>query len=150
MKPYKKYFTIEEASQKLPEVRKLVEKLLILKRRILYLIETRDIQEELIEVTSEGAFQFYLEEEIKVNKRFHDLHYKFYRTLEQLIATGIVLKDLDEGLIDFYYRFEGRDVFLCWKMGEEKIRHWHEITVGFEDRKKILDLDEYAEIYKSE
>ncbi len=146
MRPYKKYFTIEEADKRLPEIRRLVKRLLYLKKKILYLIDTKNIQDELIEITSDGAFQFYLEEEIRVNKEFHKVHYKFYDTLGKLTSMGCLLKDLDGGLVDFYYRFEGRDILLCWKLGEEKISHWHEIYAGYEGRKKILDLDEFGKI----
>lgn len=71
-------------------------------------------------------------------KEYHKALYEFYTILEQLEKIGCLVKDIDEGLIDFFHHFEGRDVFLCWKTGEENISHWHEIGSGFSGRKKIL------------
>ena len=45
---------------------------------------------------------------------------------------------LREGLVDFIGRHEGRDVYLCWKLGEERITHWHELNAGFAGRKPVL------------
>ena len=53
-------------------------------------------------------------------------------------ARGVVLKDLEAGLCDFPYEHEGRIVYLCWKLGEEKIGWWHEVAEGFAGR-QILD-----------
>lgn len=63
--------------------------------------------------------------------------------IEQLEELGCYVKDLDIGLVDFLSTFEGRDVFLCWKLGEERIYHWHELYEGFSNRQEILDLEEW-------
>jgi hypothetical protein len=47
---------------------------------------------------------------------------------------GVLVKDLDMGLCDFPHLRDGRIVFLCWKLGEQEIRWWHEITTGYKDR----------------
>jgi hypothetical protein len=44
---------------------------------------------------------------------------------------------VDQGLVDFPHLKEGREVYLCWKHGEEDIRYWHEIDAGFAGRKRI-------------
>jgi hypothetical protein len=51
--------------------------------------------------------------------------------IEQL---GALVKDLDIGLLDFMARYEGRDVCLCWKLGEDAIRYWHGAEEGFRGR----------------
>jgi hypothetical protein len=50
---------------------------------------------------------------------------------------GCVIKDLDTGLIDFPTLFRGREVYLCWKLGESSIAWWHGIEEGFAGRKAI-------------
>src|SRR5262245_41540663 len=47
---------------------------------------------------------------------------------------GILVKDLEMGLCDFPHFRDGRVVFLCWKLGEQEIRWWHETTTGYKDR----------------
>jgi hypothetical protein len=57
--------------------------------------------------------------------------------IEQVQELGCVIKDLDMGLVDFLTSFQGRDVYLCWKIGEPSIAYWHGIDEGFAGRKAI-------------
>ena len=58
---------------------------------------------------------------------------------EKIEQMGVLIKDLDIGLIDFLTRYQGREVCLCWKLGEERIRFWHGTDEGFTGRKPIDD-----------
>jgi len=58
---------------------------------------------------------------------------------EKIEQMGVLVKDLDIGLIDFLTRYQGREVCLCWKLGEERIRFWHGTDEGFAGRKPIDD-----------
>lgn len=55
----------------------------------------------------------------------------------EIHATGVQVKDIDIGLLDFPCKVEGEIVLLCWKLGEEKITHWHAAEEGFAGRKPI-------------
>ena len=57
--------------------------------------------------------------------------------IETVQAHGCLIKDLEDGLIDFPTLFRGREVYLCWKRGEDGIHFWHEIADGFRGRKPI-------------
>ncbi len=57
----------------------------------------------------------------------------------EIDATGVQVKDLDIGLLDFPCEVEGRTVLLCWKLGETGITHWHGVSEGFAGRKPIDD-----------
>jgi hypothetical protein len=57
--------------------------------------------------------------------------------LGEIDATGVQVKDLDIGLLDFPCQVEGRTVLLCWKLGETGITHWHGTDEGFAGRKPI-------------
>ena len=59
------------------------------------------------------------------------------RYLQELEAVGCVFKGFDAGLVDFYSLREDRPIFLCWKLGEDRITHWHEIDAGFSGRQPI-------------
>ena len=62
--------------------------------------------------------------------------------VDELTEVGCELKDYQTGLIDFTGRHQGRDVCLCWKLGEEKIGFWHELDAGFAGRQPIASLRE--------
>jgi len=57
--------------------------------------------------------------------------------IAEIDATGVQVKDLDIGLLDFPCEVEGEVILLCWKLGEEKITHWHGTQEGFAGRKPI-------------
>ncbi|MBA5865362.1 MAG: DUF2203 family protein [Nitrospira sp. CR1.3] len=54
--------------------------------------------------------------------------------IKAIQEMGVLVKDLDMGLCDFPHLRDGRIVFLCWKLGEQEIRWWHETTTGYKDR----------------
>ena len=57
--------------------------------------------------------------------------------LAEIDATGVQVKDLDIGLLDFPCKVEGEILLLCWKLGESTITHWHGTNEGFASRKPI-------------
>ncbi|HZQ25884.1 MAG TPA: DUF2203 domain-containing protein [Terriglobales bacterium] len=65
-------------------------------------------------------------------------------TVAEIAATGVQVKDLDIGLLDFPCVVDGEIVLLCWKMGEKKITHWHGSSEGFAGRKPIDERIEKA------
>lgn len=132
-------FTIDEAEEMLPCVSKLVRKAQRLRDKIVWLLETNNV---VLEVSSEDGFHYFMTDQIKVNKEFHNLYHKFYGVIEELNELGIIVKDIDEGLIDFPFAANGKEAFLCWRLGEDKIRFWHDCESGFEGRQPIVDIDE--------
>ena len=57
--------------------------------------------------------------------------------IEQVQEVGCLIKDLDIGLIDFPTTYRGNEVYLCWKLGENAIEHWHGVDEGYRGRKRI-------------
>jgi hypothetical protein len=55
-------------------------------------------------------------------------------------AMGITLRDIERGLIDFPALVGGRQVWLCWELGESGITHWHELDAGFGGRRPLIEL----------
>ncbi|GAB4143647.1 MAG: hypothetical protein Tsb009_14840 [Planctomycetaceae bacterium] len=65
--------------------------------------------------------------------------------IDELRALNVELKDPAIGLVDFRSRAEdGRDIYLCWKLGEEEITHWHELDAGFAGRQPLLAANSIA------
>ncbi|HXX75478.1 MAG TPA: DUF2203 domain-containing protein [Nitrospiraceae bacterium] len=54
--------------------------------------------------------------------------------LQAIHELGVLVKDVDIGLCDFPHLRDGRIVYLCWKLGEDEVRWWHETTTGYKDR----------------
>ena len=59
------------------------------------------------------------------------------QAIDRIQETGCVVKDLDEGLVDFPSLLDGQEVYLCWKLGEERIAYWHGMEEGFAGRKPL-------------
>lgn len=124
----KRYFTLDEAEKLIPRVNKSMSKLKDVIKAI-YLLES-------IELKSEDNFSNVLNE-IRINKTYHKLNYSFFKEISVLLNNGIIIKDIKEGIVDFYSTFEGREIFLCWRFNEKDIKYWHEVSAGFDSRKPI-------------
>ena len=62
---------------------------------------------------------------------------KIEHFIEELQQVGCVLKDLERGIIDFPSYFKDQPIYLCWRLGEEKIEHWHSINTNYKGRHEI-------------
>jgi hypothetical protein len=63
--------------------------------------------------------------------------YNLYLQIERIRELGVVLKDLDMGLLDFPHEREGRVVFLCWHPPEESVEYWHDLDAGYAGRQPL-------------
>ncbi|MEX0991932.1 MAG: DUF2203 domain-containing protein [Actinomycetota bacterium] len=57
--------------------------------------------------------------------------------LEQVLAEGIIVRDPETGLVDFPAERDGEPVFLCWRLGEDDVGHWHDRESGFSSRRPL-------------
>jgi hypothetical protein len=122
------YFTIAEANKVLPVVVKKFEYALAKKNDI------QKIEQQLqMSLSTTNSFEDY----VKIKQHLNSAVTKFYQALEDLESTGVVVKSLDEGLLDFPSRRFDEEVWLCWKYGEKEIKFWHEKDTGFKGRKPI-------------
>ncbi len=60
--------------------------------------------------------------------------------IDAIHDTGCTIKDVEEGLVDWPTMHDGREVLLCWKYGEQKVAHWHELGSGFAGRRPVSEL----------
>ena len=128
----KKYFTLEEVERILPKIKDTVIELQVLQEAI-ELLDSIEIEIDEEEYAPSPMLT-------KLNQEFHKLSYEFYKKMEKAENYGCVIKDVEQGLVDFLHWFNGREVFLCWKLGENKVQHWHELEEGFTGRQKIIRL----------
>ncbi|RLC57248.1 MAG: DUF2203 domain-containing protein [Chloroflexi bacterium] len=57
--------------------------------------------------------------------------------VERVVGFGAEVKDLEMGLVDFRSERDGREVYLCWKLGEERVSFWHELNTGYASRQPL-------------
>ncbi len=127
------YFTLNEANQILPEVIKKFELALAKKR------EVSKLEHHLQMILStKNNFEEYVPMKQKLNSAIT----QFYEASEQLEKTGVMIKSIDQGLLDFPSKRFDEDVWLCWKHGETEIKFWHEKDSGYMGRKPIEVSDE--------
>jgi hypothetical protein len=124
-------FTVEHANRTLPLVRKIVEDVVrqhrVWRETILELdLVTSAAQAEETRQRAEA-----LERQALALARELD---GYQRELEQL---GIQLKDRRLGLVDFPSEIGGRNVLLCWRLGEPEVQYWHELDAGYAGRQPL-------------
>ena len=68
---------------------------------------------------------------------------EFSRIVHEVDASGIILRDLDLGLVDFPARLRGTSIFLCWKTGEHEVAFWHAATEGYAGRRSVSTISEW-------
>jgi len=127
------YFTANEANQILPEVIKKFENALKKKNEVSKLEQKLQV---ILETTDK------LDEYIPIKQKLNTALTQFYESSEILEKTGVVIKSIDQGLLDFPSKKFDEDVWLCWKYGETEIKFWHEKDSGFMSRKPIEVNDE--------
>lgn len=125
---HERHYTLEQASELLPHVVQLIEKMRSARDRL----GDREAREALSEAgpTNGGG-----DPGRTVSEAFVELR-DSVQILQQL---EIVLRDLDRGLIDFPSIRDGREVYLCWQEGEDAIEYWHEPEAGFAGRRPLDD-----------
>jgi|SRR4051794_7812866 len=123
---HRRHFTIEQANRLLPAVRATVHRLRGARRRQ----SVRGFDTELAasaEVTG-GAWpgRARARDAVEVTLGF-----------ERLEGLGLMVRDVDRGLVDFPALIDGREVYLCWLDDEPMVSHWHEIEAGFRGRRPL-------------
>jgi hypothetical protein len=130
----KKYFSVSEANAMLPLVRSIVKDITELASNL------RDRHERLERLGGgkRGALGDAYQEELQT---LHDdlsrAEEKMQEFVQELSTLGIELKDPFIGLIDFPAWMNGHEVYLCWRLGEPEVAHWHEVDAGFAGRQKL-------------
>lgn len=113
----------------------------ILQQVTVFLEQARASHAKIIDILVEHEFDQASLLQAGKKEELRELSASVREALDGIESLGGYVKDLDVGLVDFLSSFEGRDIFLCWKLGEQRVVHWHEIDEGFSGRQKILDLD---------
>lgn len=130
-----KFYTLEEANLLLPQLTELLGQLQAMGRQK-GMVDGR-VSEVIAKIKSNGHHNPV--EDPTVTQASQALTDALRAGLRQLDDWDIELKDLSTGLVDFRAIREGREVYLCWLLGEPEVAFWHELTTGFGGR---LPIDE--------
>lgn len=122
-----KYFTIEEANNLLPEIKPLVARLVEKQAKI------ANTAQQIRPLLTNMYQSIASPETTELTQTFAEIE----QLIAQIQAYGVILKNVNVGLLDFLADFNGRDVYLCWKHGEEQVRFYHDIHDGFNGRKPL-------------
>ena len=121
-----RHFTREQANALLPQLTALLTQL-------------REARDELTDAEAHEALSEAAptngggEEGRQVGVAFLEVR----RLLETVEQAGIVLRDIDRGLVDFPALLEGREVYLCWELGEDEVGYWHDLEGGYGGREPL-------------
>jgi hypothetical protein len=129
-----RYFTVEEANEALGEVRPLTEELVEHRRA---LVELQERQSALTTRIAGNGGNVQPSELQEVQDRLDEEVAGIARCVARIHEAGALVKDLDEGLVDFPAKRDGEDVLLCWRLGEDEIEFWHGLDEGFSGRKPL-------------
>ena len=133
--------SLAQANAALPQVIQLVERLQQLQRAML---EGEQQREELTNKLAggNGHSKTSLQDQLHAGiARYDQLVAEAEATFNQLSQCGAMLKDLENGLVDFYGERAGESIFLCWRLGEEmRVQHWHTLEGGFAGRQPVNAL----------
>ncbi len=123
---HERHFTREEANALLPQLTTLLDRL-------------RDAKDDLTDTEAHEALSEAAsgngggEEGKQVGVAFLEVR----RLLETIEQSGIVLRDIDRGLVDFPALMDEREVYLCWELGEDDVAYWHELETGYGGREPL-------------
>ena len=128
-----KYFTVDEANKTLPLVRRIVQDIVddyerwkesLTRYELIAAGDTPDAGE------SPAA--------VALRQDVDEIAQRINGYIDELKQIGCVLKGFDDGLVDFYSKAGEREIFLCWRLGEDRVGHWHELDAGFAGRQPLI------------
>jgi hypothetical protein len=142
-----RFFDLDDANRALPELRTILE---TLRDERSQLIELRDefarqaaretaahgaVPDDQPDDASPGA-----EERRRLRLRMQGVIDQMQAGVARIDELGVTLREIETGLIDFPALVTGRQVWLCWRLGEGDIEWWHELAEGFGGRRALVDL----------
>jgi len=132
-------FTLTEAERTRREIEPVLIEAIELRRKVAPMDE--ELSALATRIQWAGGMQVDYEDVARVRFERDRLTESLRSALEKIQSTGCVVKDLDVGLLDFPTLIDNEEVYLCWRLGEERIRFWHRQDEGFAGRKLINPAD---------
>jgi hypothetical protein len=144
-----RFYDLDRANARVPELRDILE---LLRDQRAELIRLRDLvleRQSAVEAGTESGSGSARgasdddepDDELRlIRLRMQGLIDQMQAGVARIDALGITLRDIESGLIDFPALTSGRQIWLCWRLGEEEVGWWHELSTGFSDRRPLIEL----------
>lgn len=143
-----RFYDLDRANARVPELREILESL---RSQLAELTRLRDAvldRQSAVEAATEAgsagpgrAADDEPGDELRlIRLRMQGLIDQMQAGVARIDGLGITLRDIPTGLIDFPALAGGRQIWLCWRLGEEDVEWWHEVSAGFSDRRPLIDL----------
>jgi hypothetical protein len=129
-----RFFTPEEANEALVEVRPLAERMVAARHALL---DAHRRQAELVARVASNGGGLSPPDVSAVAAEVQEASAELIAVVEELQELGVQVKDLDRGLVDFPCLHRGREVLLCWELGEDEVAYWHGTDEGYAGRKPL-------------
>ncbi len=126
-------FSREEADALLPEIAPRLLQLRDLKRQN---DETRSAVNDLQSTLKANGHSLDIEMS-RLSRALQSSAAEINALIERITSLGVEVKDLELGLVDFRGERDGREIYLCWKLGEERVAFWHELNAGYASRQPL-------------
>jgi hypothetical protein len=134
----RRYFTLEEANDALEELRPVAEQMVARRRE---LAEAQSHRATLGAQVGTNGGDLTPSDFAEADAELERAASALAACVERIQAAGVLVKDLDRGLLDFPALRDGEEILLCWQVGEDEIRYWHGLDEGFAGRKPVSGLD---------
>lgn len=124
---FEKHFAVDEAEALLDEIREILSE--IHRLRISLDLQLADLEKLIKTADRNGGGKAagpYLDDVLRLSA-----------AISRISSRGVLIKDLEQGLVDFPHIRKGEEVFLCWRLGEDRIGYWHSIDAGFMGRRPL-------------
>jgi hypothetical protein len=128
------YFTVPEANAMLPRISPIMEQVQEWRRDMAAL---RSRVEEITPQPRRNGHSAKAAQLLDDGRRLREVRDRINAAVERVVSMGVEVKDLDTGLVDFPSLREGREIYLCWRIGEQSVDHWHEVDSGFQGRQPL-------------
>jgi hypothetical protein len=143
-----RFYDLDEANARLPELREILAALRDQRAELIRLRDQVLERQEAVEAgggrATEGSGdvdESVSDDELRlIRLRMQGVIDQMQAGVARIDGLGITLRDIESGLIDFPALASGRQVCLCWKLGEGDVEWWHELTAGFSGRMPLIDL----------
>jgi hypothetical protein len=122
-----KLFSLEEANAELVRLRPLLAQIIAIRVEIMQ--SRPEVWSVMLKAASNGGN--------KVSAQVDQDFIRLQGLIKKILESGVEIKDIDTGLVDFHSLRDGREVYLCWKYGEDRVQFWHELDSGFSGRQEL-------------
>jgi hypothetical protein len=131
------HFTVDQAEKLLPHVEQAIRDAIELKK--FYAQAELVLEQESRRIAMSGGAMVNSGKLQAERSRRDTCAQQLNQAIEKIHSYGCEVKDLDIGLIDFRTWYRDEEVYLCWRLGEQGITHWHGLSEGFPGRKAISE-----------